>query len=409
MDKFVLFVFLTVYLGMIAGEIPGLALDRTGVALLGAIVLVACRRVSPVEAWQAIDVPTMGLMLGLMVVSAQFRLGGFYSRFTQRLSETDESPRLLLALVIAAAALLSALLCNDIICLAMAPVLADGCSRRRLDPVPYLLALACAANVGSAATLIGNPQNMLIGQVLHLRFDTYLIQAAVPTALGLVAVWAVICRRFSGRWQLETSLPDQPVRPFNGWQTAKGIAVLLALVITFLVNGWPREVVALAAAGILLTSRRMASRDMLQLVDWQLLVLFAGLFIVNHAMQQSGNLDRVFEGFRSAGIDPEQPASLFVLSVILSNIVSNVPATMLLLPCATHPLAGPVLALSSTLAGNLLIVGSIANIIVVDQASRLGLSITWRDHAIVGVPVTMLTLAIAAVWLLALAWWWPCA
>jgi len=351
----------------------------------------------------------MGLMLGLMVVSAQFRLGGFYSHFTKRLSETDESPRLLLALVIAAAALLSALLCNDIICLAMAPVLADGCSRRRLDPVPYLLALACAANVGSAATLIGNPQNMLIGQVLHLRFDTYLIQAAVPTALGLVAVWAVICRRFSGRWQLETSLPDQPVRPFNGWQTAKGIAVLLALVITFLVNGWPREVVALAAAGILLTSRRMASRDMLQLVDWQLLVLFAGLFIVNHAMQQSGNLDRVFEGFRSAGIDPEQPASLFVLSVILSNIVSNVPATMLLLPCATHPLAGPVLALSSTLAGNLLIVGSIANIIVVDQASRLGLSITWRDHAIVGVPVTMLTLAIAAVWLLALAWWWPCA
>ncbi|NLX97965.1 MAG: hypothetical protein GXY83_17520 [Rhodopirellula sp.] len=159
MDDFVLFVFLTVYLGMIAGEIPGLALDRTGVALLGAIVLVACRRVSPLEAWQAIDVPTMGLMLGLMVVSAQFRLGGFYSRFTQRLSETDESPRLLLALVIAAAALLSALLCNDIICLAMAPVLASGCSRRKLDPVPYLLALACAANVGSAATLIGNPRN----------------------------------------------------------------------------------------------------------------------------------------------------------------------------------------------------------------------------------------------------------
>jgi Na+/H+ antiporter NhaD/arsenite permease-like protein len=403
MDTLVLLVFLTVYLGMIAGRMPGLALDRTGIALLGAIALVASGRVSPVEAWQAIDVPTMGLLLGLMVVSAQFRLGGFYSWFTQRISGLDGSPRVLLALVIAAAAVLSALLCNDIICLAMAPVLADGCSRRGLNPVPFLLALACAANVGSAATLIGNPQNMLIGQMLHLRFDTYLFQAAVPTVLGLAVVWAVIGWQYSNKWQRETTLPDQPTQPFSGWQTAKGILVLLGLVIAFLVGDLPREVVALGAAGIVLTSRRMASRDMLQLVDWQLLVLFAGLFIVNHAMQQCGNLEHVFQGFRSAGIAPEQPASLFGLSVILSNLVSNVPATMLLLPSATHPLAGPILALSSTLAGNLLVVGSIANIIVVDQASRIGLTITWREHARVGIPVTVLTLCIAAAWLLVLA------
>ena len=403
MDTLVLLVFLTVYLGMIAGRMPGLALDRTGIALLGAIALVAFGRVSPVEAWQATDVPTMGLLLGLMVVSAQFRLGGFYSWFTQRISGLDASPRVLLALVIAAAAVLSALLCNDIICLAMAPVLADACSRRGLNPVPFLLALACAANVGSAATLIGNPQNMLIGQVLHLRFDTYLFQAAMPTVLGLVAVWVVIVWQYADKWQRETTLPDQPIQPFDAWQTAKGIAVLLGLVVALLVGYLPREVLALGAAGILLTSRRMASRDMLQLVDWQLLVLFAGLFIVNHAMRQCGNLEHIFQGFRSVGIAPDQPASLFGLSVILSNLVSNVPATMLLLPTATHPLAGPILALSSTLAGNLLIVGSIANIIVVDQASRVGLTITWCEHARVGVPVTVLTLCITAAWLLVLA------
>jgi len=403
MDGFVLTVFAVVYLGMIAGKIPGLALDRTGVALLGAIALVAAGRLSPQAAWQAIDVPTMGLLLGLMVVSAQFRLGGFYSRFTQWLAERDVTPGVLLALVIAAAALLSALLCNDIICLAMAPILADGCARRRLDPVPFLLALACAANVGSAATLIGNPQNMLIGQVLGLRFDVYLAQAIVPTGLGLAAVWAVIRWRFAGRWERVTKIPGHAVQPFNAWQTGKGAVVLVVLVAGFLIGEWPREVLALAAAAVLLTSRRMASREMLQLVDWQLLVLFSGLFIVNHAMQQCGNLDQIVGHLQAAGIDPAEPASLFACSVILSNIVSNVPATMLLLPSAWHPLAGAILALSSTLAGNLLIVGSLANIIVVDQASRLGMTITWREHARIGVPVTLLTLLIAAGWLWLLA------
>jgi Na+/H+ antiporter NhaD/arsenite permease-like protein len=179
--------------------------------------------------------------------------------------------------------------------------------------------------------------------------------------------------------------------------------VLTALVMALLIGAWPREVIALAAAAVLLTSRRMASREMLQLVDWQLLVLFAGLFVVNHAMQRTGNLEQLMDACRAAALDPSQPVWLFSASVLLSNIVSNVPAVMLLLPSATHELAGPILALSSTLAGNLLIVGSIANIIVVDQAARLGLTITWRDHARIGIPVTLLTLAIAAVWLWLLA------
>ena len=225
MDALVFFVFVFVYLGMIAGGIPGLALDRTGVALLGAIVLVTAERLTPTAAWIAIDTPTMGLLLGLMVVSAQFRLGGFYTSFTMRVAELKVSPPVLLAAVIAAAGALSALLCNDIICLAMAPVLAEGCVRRKLDPVPFLLALACAANVGSAATLIGNPQNMLIGQVLKLRFDVYLLQAIVPTVLGLAAVWLVICLRTAGRWIREAWADSQrrpSVRPLADHQRVPG-------------------------------------------------------------------------------------------------------------------------------------------------------------------------------------------
>jgi Na+/H+ antiporter NhaD/arsenite permease-like protein len=388
-----------VYLGMLLGEIPGLALDRTGVALLGAIALVATRRVAPAEAWNAVDVTTIALLLGLMVVSAQFRLGGFYGAVTARLAAWPAGPERLLAALILLAGVLSALLANDIVCLAMAPVLAAGCARRGLDPVPFLLALAAAANVGSAATLIGNPQNMLVGQALHLSFGGYLLDAAVPAALGLAVVWLVVAAAYRGRWHRAASLPDVAPQALNRWQTLKGFLVLGALVAAFLLSPWPRETLALIAAGVLLASRRMASHDILAEVDWHLLVLFAGLFIVNHALLASGILAAGLGALRGAGVDLARPAWLFGVTAVLSNLVSNVPAVMLLLPAAHHRLGGPVLALASTLAGNLLVVGSIANIIVVDQASRLGVRITWRTHARVGVPVTLLTLACAAGWL----------
>jgi Na+/H+ antiporter NhaD/arsenite permease-like protein len=384
---------------MLLGEIPGLKLDRTGVALLGALVLVASERVTPAAAWAAVDVPTLALLFGLMVVSAQLRLGGFYGWVTGRIVSADASPPLLLAAVVGAAGALSAVLANDIVCLAVAPLLVQGCLRRRLDPVPFLLALACAANVGSAATLIGNPQNMLIGQVLRLSFAGFLADALVPALLGLGAVWLVIRLATRDRWRSERDAPALEDPGLDAWQTAKGLAILALLVLGFLFAPVPREVLALGGAALLLMSRRMASRDLIGLVDWHLLVLFIGLFVVNHAVAEAGLAARASNGLRSAGVNLADVRVLFPATVVLSNLVSNVPAVMLLLPHATHPLAGPVLALASTLAGNLLIVGSIANIIVVDQAQALSIRIGWREHARVGIPVTVVTLAFAALWL----------
>jgi Na+/H+ antiporter NhaD/arsenite permease-like protein len=399
MDPVVVSVFGLVYLGMILGEFPGLKLDRTGIALLGAITLVASGRLTLDEAWAAIDVPTIALLLGLMVVSAQFRLGGFYTAVTRRLGASDHTPEGLLALVIVASGLLSAILANDIVCLAMAPVLVDLCARRGLDPVPFLLGLACASNVGSAATLIGNPQNMLIGEVLDLSFAAYLVDGGVPASAGLGVVWLAVWLVYRDRWRRAVPVPDVDAPALNRWQTIKGGLVVIAVVLAFLFAPWPRDVVALGAAGALLVSTEMASREMLGLVDWHLLVLFVGLFVVNAAIAQSGLLSGIFMAFRTAGTDLGDPAVLFVATAMLSNLVSNVPAVMLLLPAAPAGIGGPVLALSSTLAGNLIIVGSIANIIVVDQARRLGLEIDWRTHARVGIPVTLVTLAVAAAWL----------
>lgn len=399
MDSITLIVFVLVYVGMVLGRVPGLAIDRTGVALLGAIVLIATERVSPQAAWGSIDVPTIALLFGLMVVSAQFRLGGFYSAIIHHVSAVQFRPSTLLLVVIVVVAILSALLANDIVCLAVAPLLIEGCLRRGYRPLPFLLALACAANVGSAATLIGNPQNMLIGQTLRLSFGGYLLDGALPAIVGCLVIWGVIALQYRGRWRQKPTAASVEAPPFDRWQTIKGVCVLVGLVVCFLATPWPREVIALGAAGLLLMSRRLHTRDMLALVDWQLLVLFAGLFIVNHAIEAGGALAAGMDRMTAAGMDVRQPVTLFVATAILSNIVSNVPAVMLLLPAATHAQAGAILALSSTLAGNLFVVGSIANIIVVDQADRLGVRIGWREHARSGVPVTIATLAVAAAWL----------
>ncbi|MGE4543068.1 MAG: SLC13 family permease [Pedobacter sp.] len=399
MDLFAILIFILVYLGMFLGRLPGLALDRTGIALLGALLMVIGQRLDLAAAWSAIDLPTIALLFGLMIVSAQLRLGGFYSQLTRRTITAKLTPGTLLALLIVISALLSALLVNDIVCLAMAPILVEGCARRHLTPIPFLLGLACAANIGSAATLVGNPQNILIGQTLQLSFLGYLGLAAVPVLIGLGITWLVITRAYRQRWNLAVTADISTARAWDSWQSIKGLVLLAMVTGAFLFTDWPRELIALAAAALLLTSRRTASRLLLNLVDWQLLLLFMGLFVVHQALAASDLPARSLNTLAAYGIDITRPGWLFGLAAVLSNLVSNVPAVMLLLPAAKHPAAGALLALASTLAGNLLVIGSIANIIVVDQAARLGVPLGWREHARIGVPVTLLSLAVTAGWL----------
>ncbi|MEN6586677.1 MAG: SLC13 family permease, partial [Sulfuricella sp.] len=351
MNELVAVIFIVVYMGMILGGLPLLQLDRTGVALLGAIALIGFHAVTLEEAAQSVHLPTLILLFAFMVVSAQMRLGGFYDGLTRRVAQLPLTPPLLMGALILVVAALSAVFSNDIVCLAVAPVLIDTCRGRRLSPMPFLLALACGANIGSAATLIGNPQNMLIGETLHLSFAGYLLEAALPVGLGLVAAWALVLALTRGQLVDASSSashggtpPEATLGegiPLNAWQTFKGMTVALAIVACFLFTDWPREVVALTGAGVLLTSRRLHSRQMLGLVDWELLVLFIGLFVVNHALQKTGLPARIIADLATVGVPLQHLGPLFATTFMLSNIVSNVPAVMLLLPSVTHTLAGP--------------------------------------------------------------------
>ena len=406
-DWAVVAVFATVYLGMFLGGLPRLKLDRSGVALLGAIAVIALTGMPLEEAARSVDLPTIVLLFAFMVVSAQMRLGGFYTEVTRRVGALPLSRAGLLAALIAVSGGLSAIFSNDIICLAMTPVVARLCLQRGLNPLPFLIGLACAANIGSAATLIGNPQNMLIGSVLQLHFGDYLRAAVVPVAISLALLWAWLAfgpgaRAGAPELRRPVGVQVQTAgEPFDRWQTVKGLTVASALVGVFLFTDWNRDVAALVGAAVLLLSRRFHSADVMGFVDWQLLLLFIGLFVVNHAFGQTGLAGEAVAWLAAQGVHMTDPGALLVLGTVLSNLVSNVPAVMLLLPHlgADPQQAGVLLALVSTFAGNLLLVGSIANLIVADLAAKEGIVLDWKRHLLTGLPVTLASLLVVWGWM----------
>jgi Na+/H+ antiporter NhaD/arsenite permease-like protein len=394
------------YLGIACGRLPGLAIDRTGIALLGAIAMVVGGVMTTAEAFTAIDIPTILLLYSLMVISAQLRLGGFYAWSARRIIPLLHRPRLFLAVSMLLAATLSALLANDIVCLAFTPVLIHGLVGARLNPVPFLLGLALASNIGSAATIIGNPQNMLIGQSAGLDFTSFLRWCLPPSLLALAAGYLllVLCYRrrlVAGAESATARLSRDAAWPeFNRHQTAKGLAAVVILVALFF-TPVPREVSAIGLAGLLLCSRRYDTRRILGLVDWHLITLFCALFIVVHGMAAGDLPARLMAGLQGWGIDIGAPLTLTAVSAVLSNIFSNVPAVMVLiqfLDPADHHL-WYVLAVSSTFAGNFILIGSIANLIVVEQALAEGVVVSFAEHARIGIPVTLASLAILAGWI----------
>lgn len=397
-------IFATVYAGMFLGGLPKLRLDRTGVALLGAIAVIPLTGWSVTEAAQTVDLPTIVLLFAFMVVAAQMRLGGFFGAVTRGVGALPWSGPMLLGALIAVSAALSAVFSNDVVCLAVTPVVVALCRQRALPPVPFLIGLACASNIGSAATLIGNPQNMLIGSMLKLHFADHLRHAAVPVVLSLVLLWVWLVHGTGRAGWAERAPPalnghDTP--PFDAWQTAKGLSVAAVLMGVFLFTDFPRELAALIGAGVLLLSRRLHSAEVMGYVDWSLLLLFMGLFVVNHAFQTTGVAAQAVAWGATQGIHLHEPGTLTLVSVLLSNLVSNVPAVMLLLPhLGPNPQeAGMLLALVSTLAGNLLLVGSIANLIVVDLAAKQGVAIDWRQHLRLAAPAALGSLGLTVGWL----------
>ncbi len=398
-----LVLFVLTYAGLALGRVPGLALDRTGLALLGAVAFLATGSITVEQAKAAMDAPTLAVLFGMMLLSAQYRQSGLYSAIGGRLARVADPRRLLLGTIVVTA-LLSAVLTNDVICFALTPLLAGALLASRRPPLPYLLALACAANLGSALTPIGNPQNILIAQTLHLPFLPFVLACAAPVVLSLGVLYLLVAPRLrepDGKPEKNGAAADpgaitEESIPLHRWQATKAVLLTAAAVALF-VSPVPAPLTALGIAGLVLTSRRMRTRDLLAQVDWSLLALFAGLFVVGRGFEVSGWTEAARSALAAAGGDLSHPAVLVVAVSLLSLLVGNVPAVMLLLPfVGRQPATGYAMALASTFAGNAVLVGSIANLIVAEQAGRLGIRFGLREHLRLGLPVTLISLILAA-------------
>jgi Na+/H+ antiporter NhaD/arsenite permease-like protein len=387
---------------MALGRVPGLRIDRSGIAMIAAVVLVAVGAIPGNELADAIHFPTLLLMGGLMVLSARVGATGFYAAVAAWIARQAGRPMRLLALTTAIGGVLSALLVNDIVVFAMTPLLCAGLSARKLDPRPFLFALAAASNVGSAATLIGNPQNILIGQVGRLGFWSYFAIAVVPALVGLVVTFAGIALLWRASLRAETRSADPQIEAvvFDRRQAGMCGLALAALLVLF-TTPVPREISTLLVAACLIVSRTLPSRQLLDEIDLPLLILFASLFIVNDAFARTGLAEEALRILVSYGLLPDRVSLLAPTALLLSNTIGNVPAVVMILEVWRGIPEGILvgLAILSTLAGNLFLVGSLANLIVAERAAVAGVSLSFADHAKAGVPITLVTMVFAGLWL----------
>lgn len=403
-----LLIFLLVYLAMAMGHWPVFKVDRTGATLVGAMAMVVIGSIGAKAAWNAIDYKTIWLMLGLMVVSASFVVSGFYDWAADRAASLPLQPPALVAVLIAVGAVFSALLNKDVVSVAMVPLLISLTLARKLNPVPFLLAFCFAANIGATATLIGAPQNMIAGQTLGISFNGFLRAMSLPALVSLPVIWAFLVWLYRGKWtlaqgaQVATPATKPQTLPLNRPQTIKGLIVLLAVLVAFIFSPWPHELVALAAAGVLLVSRKVSSKDLMEHVNGSLLLLIATLFIVNAALAATGLPQHLLAHLQKVGIDLNHPLTLYLISAGFSDLVGNNPAIMLLVPyldTALHPDAlGAALVLGAGFSSNLFIFGSLAGIIMVEQAARFDIKISFAEYTRSGALITLVTMLIAGTW-----------
>jgi Na+/H+ antiporter NhaD/arsenite permease-like protein len=383
--------------GIAVGRWPVLRVNRASLTVIGAALLLAVGALTLKQAYAAIDDGTLLLLFSMMVVNGYLSVAGFFNVIAQRVVQVAHSPRMLLALLIAAAGVLSALFLNDTVVLLLTPLVLDITLALKRDPIPYLLGLATAANVGSTATVTGNPQNIVIGNLSGVSYLAFTSALAPVALIGLLICWCVIMVVYRREFQpTHVEVPDV-IHVLVLWPTLwKSAVVVLAMLILFLV-GVPVTLAALFAAAAMLTTRRLKPERVFARVDWGLLVFFAALFVVTGSLAAQGLEKQLFAVLTPIADRGFVPFAL--ITVALSNLISNVPAVLLLqtiVPALPDPHRGwLMLAAAATLAGNLTLVGSVANLIVAEVAKRRNVHLTFGTYLRVGVPVTALTVAVA--------------
>jgi Na+/H+ antiporter NhaD/arsenite permease-like protein len=382
-------VFFLTYAGIALGRIPGFRLDRAGIALTGAALMMAIGAMTPQEAYGAVNLETLALLLGMMIIVAHLRLSGFFRLVTSWALAHARSPLILLATV------------DDAVCLVMTPPVIEVTRSLRRDPIPYLLAVAMASNIGSVATITGNPQNMIVGAVSRIPYVEFAAAMAPLAIAGLVLAIVVLAALWRHEFRQPAVLAAKPLAArIHKAQLAKVVLVTLGVIGAFFA-GVPVAMAAFLGGALLLVTRAIKAHKVYREIDGSLLLMFAGLFVVVAAAEKvllTPELVSRVQAFHFA-----YSYVLTFDTAVLSNIISNVPAVLALKPfvlgLADQHRVWLVIAMSATLAGNLTPVGSIANLIVAERARVAGIHISLWAYCRAGIPITLATLALGAWWL----------
>ncbi|MDM9384272.1 anion transporter [Chlorogloeopsis sp. ULAP01] len=381
------------YLGLALGYVPGFRMNRATIALVGSGFLIATGVLSLRQAWDAIDSTTIVFLLSMMVVNANLSYAGFFPQVLSFLLRFTRSPFGILIALTFGSGILSAFFLNDTLVLVFTPLTISLTQALRLNPIPYLLAIAGATNIGSVATLSGNPQNILIGSFSGIGFLDFM-RALTPVAVTGLAIQVILLCLLYPNVRSTVPCTELFIRKQRVFKPLfyKTLVLTTGLLIAFIV-GLPVAESALVVASLLLVTRRVKPQRILKRVDWNLLVMFSGLFILTKVTQQLNLLKPFTYAVNSS-------AGLLGVAVILSNLISNVPAVLLLQPLIPNEdtQSWLLLAAGSTLAGNLTLFGSVANLIVVEAAAELGYQLTFLEHLRFGVPITLLTLLLVFLW-----------
>jgi len=400
-------IFAITYVLISCRQLKILPLNRPAAALLGAVLMVSSGVMTPERAYRAVNYDTLVLLLGMMLMSAYLYLAHFFEWAAEVVLNYSRTPQRLLLYVTLTSGILSALLVNDMVCLMLTPLVIAVIRRGKLPLLPYLIALATSANIGSVATLVGNPQNMIIGHFSRIPFAQFSRSLAPAAIVGLAINFAIVSSSF--RHVLHTAVITREPDFVPKLDRALFAIVCGVLISSFgcFIAGLSLAWTALAGAVVIMVVARRDTHDVLKLVDWHLLVFFAALFVVVDGLSDTGLPDAIYGHLQPmfGSHTTVQAWNLAWFSLAGSNIFSNVPFVLVAgkwIPHFINPvLMWKVLALATTFGGNLTIIGSVANMIVLESA-REHLQVGFWDYARVGIPITILTTSAGMLVLLAL-------
>lgn len=392
-------ILLTLY-GIAVGSYPQFRMNRATISLVGAALLIFVGAISLQKAYDAIDMNTILLLFAMMIINGNLRICGFFKLVTIHIIKLAKTPTQLLSLIVFSSGILSAFFLNDTIVIVFTPLIIEVISALKRNPIPYLIGLVTAANIGSAATIIGNPQNMIIGIASGIPFAKYALYQTVPSLIGLCIVLLTVTIIYKKEFNkiVFDKIGIEEVKPYKPLLIKSIISSSLMIIAFFI--GIPIPMAALGGASFLLVTRRLKPERVFKEIDWTLLVFFSSLFIVTKSIDTTG-----IGKYLSITIQPYLTKSILSLAIsssILSNLVSNVPAVLLLKPVIQHMInpehAWMVLGMATTYAGNLTLIGSVANLIVAESAQKYFIKLSFLEYLKSGVIITVLSLAVGIIW-----------